>query len=112
MTTSSSRRTPGPITPDVNRCRRHLLQCPNDRIRCMGPAFAGTTHASKTWMAGTSPAMTQEALSFRACRPQIKRHDFTITRHQDFPGNPDPRAVDRYRRRRADRGFLGNLDVG
>src|ERR1700676_2354561 len=48
----------------------------------MGPGvYAGTT---MEWF---------RPLSFRAFRPQIKRHDLTIPRYQNLTRNPDPRAV-------------------
>ena len=39
-----AKRDPGPTTPGVDGCRRHLLQCPNENARRMGRgAEAGTT---------------------------------------------------------------------
>src|ERR1700733_8033263 len=62
----------------------------------MGPGSAeqraGRCTASGTRTLTAATIGGKAPLSFRACRPQIKRHDFTIARYQNLPGTPDPRA--------------------
>ena len=47
-------------------CPRHARACPGNDVFC----FLLSTHQSKAWMAGTSPAMTQNAAAPMRIRPE------------------------------------------
>ena len=121
--------SPGASTRWGRRCRPGTQAHPRSDVAqwthhaaVMGPAFAATWRAVAGFARTLCPsapntlacrrglqcargavsAQSTEPLSHLASRPQIKRHVFTIPRHQNHLHQPRPRAVGGSRRRRRD----------